>query len=123
MKEIYTQLQKHSYVIKSLTLRELFAKNPNRFEDFHVDWQDFLFDYSKNNVTEETMDLLVRLAEESNLAQAIQDMFMGKRINTTENRAVLHTALRNRDNHPIYVDGKDVMPEINAVLNQMHDFS
>ena len=123
MKEIYTQLQKHSDIIKSLTLRELFAQNPNRFEEFHVDWQDFLFDYSKNNVTSETMDLLVQLAEESNLAQAIQNMFMGKRINTTENRAVLHTALRNRDNHPILLDGKDVMPEINAVLDKMHDFS
>ena len=123
MKEIYTQLQKHSEYIKSLTLRDLFSKNPNRFDDFHVDWQDFLLDYSKNNITGETMDLLIRLAEESNLSQAITDMFTGKRINTTENRAVLHTALRNRDNHPILLDGKDVMPEINAVLDKMHDFS
>ena len=123
MKEIYTQLQRHSNVIKSLTLRELFAKNPNRFEEFHVDWQDFLLDYSKNNINAETIDLLIRLAEESNLKQAIQDMFTGKRINTTENRAVLHTALRNRDNHPILLDGKDVMPEINAVLDKMHTFS
>jgi len=123
MKEIYKQLQKHSEVIKSLTLRELFAQNPNRFGDFHVNWQDFLLDYSKNNITEETMSLLYKLADESGLKQAINDMFTGKRINTTENRPVLHTALRNRDNHPIYVDGKDVMPEINAVLDKMHVFS
>jgi len=123
MKEIYKQLQKHSDIIKSITLRELFAQNPDRFEEFHIDWQDFLFDYSKNNVTDETMELLIRLAEESGLKTAIQDMFTGKRINTTENRPVLHIALRNRDNHPILVDGTDVMPEINAVLDKMHIFS
>ena len=76
MKEIYTQLQKHSEVIKSLTLRELFTQNSDRFEEFHIDWQDFLLDYSKNNVTKETIDLLIRLAEESNLKQAIQDMLI-----------------------------------------------
>ena len=123
MKEIYSTLQKHAEDIKKLHLRDLFQDNPNRFDEFHIDWQDFLFDYSKNNITKETMDLLIQLAEESGLKQAIKDMFSGKRINTTENRPVLHIALRNRDNHPILVDGKDVMPEINAVLDKMHSFS
>ena len=123
MKEIYTQLQTHASEIKSLHLRDLFNQNPNRFNDFHIAWQDFLFDYSKNNLTEETVSLLLRLAEELNLKQAINDMFSGKRINTTENRPVLHVALRNRENTPIYVDGQDVMPEIKAVLDKMHTFS
>ena len=87
MKEIYTHLQSHAQEIKSLHLRDLFQKNPNRFNNFHIEWQDFLFDYSKNNITEETIDLLIRLAEESGLKQAIDDMFSGKRINTTENAA------------------------------------
>lgn len=123
MKEIYTKLVAHAEEIKKTHLRELFDLDPNRFNDFHIDWQDFLFDYSKNNITRETMDLLIRLAEESGLKKAIEDMFTGQRINTTENRPVLHIALRNRDNHPILVDGKDVMPEINAVLDKMHRFT
>ena len=123
MKEIYTKLLAHAEQIKRTHLRDLFAEDPDRFNRFHVEWQDFLFDYSKNNVTSETMELLSELAEESGLKQAISDMFAGKRINTTEHRPVLHTALRNRDNHPILVDGKDVMPEINAVLDKMHGFT
>ena len=123
MKQIYTDLQSHAEQIKGLHLRDLFEQDPERFNRFHIEWRDFLFDYSKNRITSETMDLLIRLAEESGLRQAIEDMFTGKRINTTENRPVLHTALRNRDNHPIFVDDKDVMPEINAVLDQMHVFT
>ena len=123
MKQIYTDLQSHAEQIKQLHLRDLFERDPERFDRFHIGWQDFLFDYSKNRITPETMDLLIRLAEESGLKQAIEDMFAGKRINTTENRPVLHTALRNRDNHPIFVDDQDVMPQINAVLDKMHTFT
>ncbi|MBQ7412770.1 MAG: glucose-6-phosphate isomerase [Alphaproteobacteria bacterium] len=123
MKKIYTELQNHADEIKQSHLRDLFTEDPNRFNRFHVDWQEFLFDYSKNNITDKTMALLIRLAKESGLKQVIHDMFTGKRINTTENRPVLHIALRNRDNHPILVDGKDVMPEINTVLEKMHTFS
>lgn len=123
MAEIYQKLSEQAEVVKGLHLRDLFNNDIQRFEKFHIKWSEFLFDYSKNNVTDETMSLLFELAEKSNLKQAIQDMFSGKRINTTENRPVLHTALRNRDNHPIYVDGQDVMPEINRVLDQMHAFA
>lgn len=123
MTTIYEQLQNHASTIKQMHMREMFASDPNRFDKFHIDFNDFLLDYSKNNITEETMALLLTLAKESGLEQAIHDMFDGKRINTTENRPVLHVALRNRDNHPIFVDGKDVMPEINAVLEKMKSFS
>ncbi len=120
---IYEKLQHHAEQIKALHLRDMFAGDPDRFQKFHIDWNDFLLDYSKNNITDETLSLLLELARDSNLKQAITDMFDGKRINTTENRPVLHIALRNRDNHPILVDGKDVMPEINAVLTKMKLFS
>ena len=120
---IYTQLQKHAEEIKQIHMRDLFAADSDRFNKFHVTFNDFLLDYSKNNITQETMDLLFQMAKEANLQGATHDMFSGQRINTTENRPVLHTALRNRDNHPIFVDGKDVMPEINAVLDKMHTFS
>ena len=83
----------------------------------------FLFDYSKNRITEKTMTLLMDLAVQANLSQAIEAMFSGAKINNTENRAVLHIALRNRSNRPIIVDGKDVMPEINRVLAKMRKFS
>ncbi len=120
---IYTDLVAHAEMMKTKHMRDLFAADPNRFQKFHVTFGEFLLDYSKNHITDETMTLLQRLAHESGLAQARQDMFEGKRINTTENRPVLHIALRNRDNHPIYVDGHDVMPEINMVLDKMHVFS
>ena len=106
MKKIYTELQNHADEIKQSHLRDLFTEDPNRFNRFHVDWQEFLFDYSKNNITDKTMALLIRLAKESGLEQVIHDMFTGKRINTTENRPVLHIALRNRDNHPIFAKNR-----------------
>ena len=104
-------------------MKDLFSSDNNRFNKFHVTFNDFLLDYSKNNITSKTMNLLFQMAQEADLQGATKKMFSGERINTTENRPVLHTALRNRDNHPIFVDGKDVMPEINAVLDQMHTFS
>ncbi|WP_299255489.1 glucose-6-phosphate isomerase, partial [uncultured Cytophaga sp.] len=85
-------------------------------------FNDILVDYSKNRITDETMSLLLALAEEAGLKQAIEDMFTGKKINATEKRSVLHVALRNRSNTPIFSDGKDVMPEINAVLDKMKGF-
>lgn len=119
---IYEELQHHADDIKKIHMRDLFAQNPTRASDFQASFNDFFLDYSKNNITPDTLKLLMKLAEESHLKQSIGDMFDGQKINTTENRPVLHTALRNRDNHPIFVDEKDIMPEINAVLDKMHGF-
>ncbi len=120
---IYNDLLNHKKVIDQTHLKDLFENDPQRFNKFHAEFQDMLLDYSKNKITDETFSLLLKLTDEACLKEAISDMFEGKRINTTENRPVLHIALRNRSNMPIYVDGKDVMPEINKVLDQMHAFS
>ncbi|MDQ1148226.1 glucose-6-phosphate isomerase [Sphingobacterium zeae] len=104
-------------------LRQLFAEDPARFDRFSIAFEDILLDYSKNSITEETRALLVRLAEECGLAEAIEAMFSGERINVTENRPVLHTALRNQSDQPIYVDGQDVMPDVKRVLAQMRAFT
>lgn len=120
---IYEKLVRHADKIKQQHMRDLFNENPNRFEDFHVTFNDFMLDFSKNNITSETMTLLQELASESNLKAAIDAMMTGERLNTTENRPVLHVALRNRDNRPILVDGTDVMPQINAVLEKMKGFT
>lgn len=120
---IYEKLANHAQEIKKTHIRKLFEADSERFNRFHAEFNHFLLDYSKNNITQETMDLLLELANESNLKEAIKAQFSGEKINTTENRAVLHTALRNIDNHPIYVDGVDVMPQINTVFDKMHTFS
>lgn len=104
-------------------MAQLFKDDANRFSTFSIKFEDILVDYSKNMITEETMQLLVKLAQECRLSESIEQMFTGQVINATENRAVLHTALRNRSNTPVMVDGKDVMPEINAVLKQIELFS
>jgi glucose-6-phosphate isomerase len=104
-------------------MRDLFDKDPRRFERFSLKFDEILFDYSKNIVTDDTMRLLLVLAEASDLKRRIAAMFEGEKINTTENRAVLHIALRNRSNRPIMVDGVDVMPEVNEVLAHMAEFS
>ncbi|MFN3529545.1 MAG: glucose-6-phosphate isomerase [Bacteroidia bacterium] len=119
----WKQLIKHHQQLADLHLRDLFASDPQRFERFSVRWKDFLLDYSKNRLNEITLNLLMQLADECYLPEAIDAMFRGSPINETENRAVLHIALRNRSNKPIYQDGKDVMPEVNAVLAQMKQFS
>jgi len=116
-------LQKHFEAIAQLHMRKLFADDPKRFDRFSVRACDMLLDYSKNRVTEETMRLLFDLARQADVKGWAEKMFAGERINVTENRAVLHVALRNRSNRPILVDGKDVMPEVNAVLKKMSDFS
>ncbi len=118
----WEKLEKHYKETAGCSLRELF-KDPNRFQKFHIRFDDLLLDYSKNLIDDETMNLLIELAEDCKLNSAIEKMFTGDRINETEDRAVLHTALRNRSNQPVIVDGKDVMPEINSVLNQMKLFS
>ena len=104
-------------------MRDLFSQDPERFHKFSLRFNGILVDYSKNRVTEETMRLLIGLAEEVELNDAIEKMFTGDIINETENRAVLHVALRNRKNTPIYVDGKDVMPQVNEVLKKIKSFS
>ena len=104
-------------------MRDLFTSEPDRFEKFSLRLDDILFDYSKNRITEKTIDLLVELARKANLAEMIEAMFAGEKINNTEGRAVLHVALRNRSDRPILVDGKNVMPEVNSVLEKMRLFS
>ncbi|EEV6104901.1 TPA: glucose-6-phosphate isomerase [Escherichia coli] len=117
-------LQKHFDEMKDVTIADLFAKDGDRFSKFSATFDDqMLVDYSKNRITEETLAKLQDLAKECDLAGAINSMFSGEKINRTENRAVLHVALRNRSNTPILVDGKDVMPEVNAVLEKMKTFS
>lgn len=117
-------LQKHFDEMKDVTIADLFAKDGDRFSKFSATFDDqMLVDYSKNRITEETLAKLQDLAKECDLAGAIKSMFSGEKSNRTENRAVLHVALRNRSNTPILVDGKDVMPEVNAVLEKMKTFS
>jgi glucose-6-phosphate isomerase len=116
-------LARHYDATKSLHMRDLFAEDPARFAKLSLRLDDLLLDYSKNRVTAETMGLLVALAEQAGLPAAREAMFGGAKINTTEGRAVLHTALRNRANRPVLVDGQDVMPEVNRVLAQMREFS
>ncbi|EOD53230.1 glucose-6-phosphate isomerase, partial [Aeromonas molluscorum 848] len=103
-----------------MQLKELFAKDAKRFDRFSLTLGgDILIDYSKNLITEQTLKLLIDLAKETDLRSAIDAMFNGDKINQTEGRAVLHTALRNRSDRPIELDGKDVMPEVKAVLAKM----
>ena len=119
----WQKLAGHFEQVKNVHMKELFAEDPERFEKFSVRFNDILVDYSKNRITDETLKLLFGLAEEAGLKDAIDSMFSGEKINETENRSVLHTALRNRGNKPIKVDGQEVMPEVNAVLQKMEDFS
>ncbi len=116
-------LKEHHSEMSRVQMRDLFAADPDRFKRFSITFGEFLFDYSKNRITERTMDLLVRLAEQAELSRKITAMFHGEKINVTENRAVLHVALRNRCNSPICVDGVNVMPDVNRVLAHMRRFS
>jgi len=117
-------LEQHFAQMKNVHMRDLFAQDKDRFTHFSATFDgQILVDFSKNRITQETLEHLLALAKETELESAINSMFQGEKINRTEDRAVLHTALRNRDNTPIYVDGKDVMPEVNAVLEKMQQFS
>ena len=116
-------LLQHQKVQKDVTIQQLFAQQPDRFDRYSLKFNDdILVDFSKNRFTDETLTLLRQLIDETAVKDAIESMFNGEKINRTENRAVLHTALRNRSNTPVYVDGKDVMPEVNAVLAKMKSF-
>ncbi|HDR1285278.1 glucose-6-phosphate isomerase [Pasteurella multocida] len=116
-------LQQHHKTQSTVTIQQLFAQEKDRFADYSLSFNnEVLVDFSKNNVTKETLGLLRQLAQECALSEAVEAMFSGEKINKTEDRAVLHTALRNRSNSPVLVDGKDVMPEVNAVLAKMKDF-
>ena len=116
-------LLKHKEQIADISMRDFFAQDENRFETFHLSFNDMLLDYSKNRINQETMDLLIQLAKESGIKDWTEKMFNGKKINHTEDRAVLHTALRNRSNDPVYVDGQDVMPEVQSELKKMRQYS
>ena len=100
-------------------MRDLFARDPQRFQRFSLTFADILLDYSKNRITEETVRLLISLAREADLEGWRELMFSGVKINNTEGRAVLHVALRNTPDRPIFVDGEDVMPEVVRVREQM----
>ena len=115
-------LSEHYNTIKDKHMRDMFACDNKRFENFSQEFEDILLDYSKNRVSKETMKLLFDLAKASGVKEAAKAMFEGKKINWTENRAVLHSALRNFSNKPVFVDQKDVMPEVKAVLNKMKAF-
>ena len=119
----WQKLCAHQKSVASLHMRDLFAADPKRFDKYSLKFADLLFDYSKHRITDETLPLLFQMAREAKIEQWRDKMFAGEKINITENRAVLHTALRNRSNTPVYVDGKDVMPDVNAVLKQMREFS
>lgn len=119
----WKQLQEHHKEIGRTSLRELFAEDASRFGKYSMCVSDILFDYSKNIITDKTFKLLLQLADECKVKEAMNAMFSGVRINQTENRPVLHTALRNRSNSAILADGKDIMPDVNRVLEQMRTFS
>ena len=119
----WQKLCAHQKAVVPLHMRDLFAADPKRFEKYSLKFDDLLFDYSKHLITDETLPFLLQMAREAKIEQWRDSMFSGEKINITENRAVLHTALRNRANTPVYVDGKDVMPDVNAVLAQMRTFS
>ena len=119
----WQQLQEHYKTeIKGIHMRSLFTADPQRFSRYSLQFDDILFDYSKNIVTDKTLSLLRQLAEESKVKEAIEAMFSGEKINQTEDRSVLHTALRNLSGTPVYSDGKDVMPDVLRVLAQIKAF-
>ena len=116
-------LEAHAVAMEDETMRDMFARDPGRFAAFSLRLGDLLLDYSKNRVSHQTVALLTDLARQSGIEQAREDMFGGETINTTEGRQVLHTALRNRSDEPVEVDGADVMGPVRAVLEKMRDFS
>ncbi|QIL39006.1 glucose-6-phosphate isomerase [Pedobacter sp. HDW13] len=121
--EAYKYLADHFIDINQKSIKDLFAEDADRFNKFSVFFEDILLDYSKNRISDKTLALLIQLARECKLDEAIKSMYNGDKINETEDRSVLHIALRNLSNTPILVDGKDVMPDVNAVLAKMEKFS
>ncbi len=119
----WKKLKKHHQEMKRVQMKDLFANDARRFQKFSLKFEEMLVDFSKNRMTTETVSLLIELAKETNLQAEIKSMFAGEKINKTEGRAVLHTALRNRSKRAIKVDGKNVMPQVNKVLEQVKAFS
>ncbi len=119
----WSKLKDHAQKIAAIHMKDMFRKDSERFDKFSVEHEEFLFDYSKNRISDETMSLLSDLAEDSGLKESIQAMFSGELVNETEKRAVLHTALRNFSEREILVDGKPVMPLVRAELQKVKDFS
>jgi len=119
----WKKLKEHYKTIKTIHMKDLFSEDPQRFSDFSLRFEDILVDFSKNIITRDTLRLLLELAGELEVKDAIEQLFSGEKINETENRAVLHVALRNRSNNPVFVDNHDVMPDINGVLDKMEAFS
>ena len=120
---IWQSLNQHKKDIESISLREMFKSDPNRFNQFHIQFNDLLLDYSKHRISKETISLLIKLAKEADVEGWRNRMFRGEKINSTEHRAVLHTALRNQNTSPIISDGEDVMPKVKNVLKKMRRFS
>src|SRR5512136_1048620 len=122
-RKAWSALKAHFNQVRNLHLRDLFAQDPKRGERMTLEAVGLYLDYSKNRVTDETLRLLLQLAEESGLRAHIDAMFRGEKINVTEDRAVLHVALRTPEGQSIVVDGEDVVPQVHAVLDKMADFS
>ena len=121
--QAWKKLIEHFESVKSVQMKSLFGEDPDRFSQWSLRFEDILLDYSKNRMTSETRRLLIELAKECGLEEGIEQFFSGEKINITENRAVLHTALRNFSDRKIEVDGQDVMPEVRQVLDQIRDFT
>jgi glucose-6-phosphate isomerase len=119
----WKQLRAHYKVMRGVQMKDLFERDPARFQKYSLRFEDILLDYSKNIINDQTLFFLQDLARQTGVVEAAEDMFSGELINETENRAVLHTALRNRSNTPVFFNGKDIMPEVNSVLNQVEEFS
>jgi glucose-6-phosphate isomerase len=116
-------LENHYASMKTVQMKDLFAKDPERFSKFSTHFEDILLDYSKNIISEETMSLLYKLAEQQGVLEKAKKMYSGEKINTTEDRAVLHVALRNQSDRKIMVDGVDVMPAVRETLVNIKAFT
>ena len=119
----WKELSKHFEEMKDVQMKSLFLEDGNRKENLSLQFESLNLDFSKNRLTEKTLALLLQLAKECKLDDAIEKYFDGDKINATENRAVLHTALRNMDPKPVLVDGEDIMPEVNQTLDKMKEFT
>jgi glucose-6-phosphate isomerase len=118
----WSQLRQHYEEMKHASMKKMFQEDVDRFTKFSTSIENIIFDYSKNIITEKTIELLLQLAEECKVKDAIEAMYNGDKINETENRSVLHVALRNFSKRPVYSEGKDVMPQVKKVLRQMKNF-
>src|SRR5690606_28161221 len=119
----WSKLREHFEQICYTPMQEFFAADKDRAKRFHIEWNDFLLDYSKNKISLKTIDLFLELAQETGLKKGIESFFSGEKINVTENRAVLHTALRADRNQSVFLDGKDIIPEVFEVKNKIKSFS